>query len=76
MDEYLQDPEQELELWDEPIIAGNLEDAERECKKRAAEYKVRLESVIQPKRIEQRPQRYRCNYLGEVEGGKFDGDRN
>ncbi|MDY7015152.1 MAG: hypothetical protein SVX43_16460 [Cyanobacteriota bacterium] len=76
MDEYLQDPEHKLEFWDEPIIASNPEEAERECQKRAKEYKVRLESVTQPKRIEQRPQRYRCNYVGELEEGELDGDRN
>lgn len=53
---------QEPERWDEPILADNSKQAKQECQKRADRYQVELESVTQPRKVENRPQAYRCNY--------------
>ena len=58
----IRDPEQESARWDEPIIAGNPNEAQKEYQKRANKYGVDLESVTKPRKIEKRPQVYRCNY--------------
>jgi hypothetical protein len=58
----VRDPEKEPERWREPIVANSLDEATRECQKRADEYEMELESITPPKRIEQRPQQYTCNY--------------
>ncbi|TAG91734.1 MAG: hypothetical protein EAZ09_16990 [Oscillatoriales cyanobacterium] len=58
----IQDPEKEPEGWDEPILADNPKQAKQECQKRADRYQVELESVTQPRKVENRPQVYRCNY--------------
>ncbi|NET61633.1 MAG: hypothetical protein F6K47_37580 [Symploca sp. SIO2E6] len=58
----IRDPEQEAQQWDEPIIASNPSEAQKECQKRADQYGVELESVTEPRKIEKRPQVYRCNY--------------
>ncbi len=57
----VRDPEQEPERWDEPIIAGNPQEAKKECQKRADQYGVDLEAVTEPRKVERRPQVYRCN---------------
>lgn len=58
----LRDPEKEPERWKEPIVASSPEEARRECEKRADSYDLELESVTEPKKVEDRPQRYECNY--------------
>lgn len=58
----IENPEEEPERWDEPIIANNAKEAKKECEKRADQYGVELESVTQPRKIENRRQVYRCNY--------------
>jgi hypothetical protein len=58
----IQDPEKEPEQWDEPIIADSPAAAQRECQRRANQYEVELKSVTRPRKIEGRPQVYRCNY--------------
>ena len=58
----IQDPEKEPERWDEPILAGNPRQAKQECQKRADQYGVELESVTEPRKVENRLQVYRCNY--------------
>jgi hypothetical protein len=63
----MQDPEQqqEPERWDEPILASSPEEAKKQCKRRAESYGVTLESVTEPKTIQNRKQVYRCNYVTE-----------
>ena len=56
------DPEHEPARWDEPIVANSPAEAQRECQQRAERYDVELESVTEPRRIEKRPQVYRCNF--------------
>jgi hypothetical protein len=58
----VRDPEKEPERWKEPIVANSLAAAQRECQKRADEYDLDLESVTEPSKIQNRPQRYECNY--------------
>lgn len=58
----VRDPEQEPERWDEPILASSPDEAQKECQKRAAQYGVELESVTEPRKVENRSQVYRCNY--------------
>ena len=58
----IRDPEKEPERWKEPIVANTPNEAQRECQKRADEYELDLESVTKPNKIEDRPQRYECNY--------------
>jgi hypothetical protein len=43
-------------------VANTPDEAQRECQKRADEYELDLESVTKPNKIEDRPQRYECNY--------------
>lgn len=58
----IRDPEKEPERWSEPIVAGSPAEAQSECQKRADRYDLELESVTEPRKIEERPQRYDCNY--------------
>jgi len=58
----IEDPEKEPERWDEPILANDPLEARRECEKRADRYGVELESVTEPRKVEKRPQVYRCNF--------------
>jgi hypothetical protein len=58
----IRDPEEEPQRWDEPILANSPAEAQRECQRRADLYGVELESVTEPRKIENRPQIYRCNY--------------
>jgi hypothetical protein len=58
----IRDPEKEPERWKEPIVADSPTAAEKECQRRAVEYDLELESVTEPHKIEDRPQRYECNY--------------
>ena len=62
----IENPEQEPERWDEPIVADSPLEAQRECQKRADRYGVELESMTSPARIENRPQLYRCNFRGKT----------
>lgn len=59
----IDDPDKEPARWDEPIVASNPVEAKQECQKRAEHYGVELESVIEPRKIEPRPQVYRCNFM-------------
>lgn len=52
-------PEQEPERWDEPILANNPKEAKKECQKRADQYDVELESVTEPRQVQNRSQVYR-----------------
>jgi hypothetical protein len=55
------DPEEEVAEWDEPIIAQTPEEADRECRAKAAQYGVELVRVQQPNRVRRgQDQRYRC----------------
>lgn len=58
----LRDPEKEPERWSEPIVASDPSEAQKECQRRADRYDVDLDSVTVPRKIEDRPQRYECNY--------------
>ncbi|GET37338.1 hypothetical protein [Microseira wollei] len=58
----IDDPEKEPYRWDEPIVADSPKQAQKDCQKRADRYGVELESVTEPRKIEARPQVYRCNY--------------
>lgn len=58
----IDDPDKEPARWDEPIVAINPVEAKRECQKRAEHYDLELESVTEPRKIETRPQVYRCNF--------------
>lgn len=59
----VRDPEQEPARWDEPIVASNPQEARKECQRRADQYGVELESVTEPRKVQARPQMYRCNYV-------------
>jgi hypothetical protein len=55
------DPEEEVTEWDEPIVAQNPEEAERECRAKAAQYGVELVRVQKPSRVRRgQNQQYRC----------------
>jgi len=56
------DPENEPARWDEPVVANNPSEARRECQRRADLYKVELESVTEPRRVESRSQVCRRNF--------------
>lgn len=43
--DYLQDPEYEGEVWDEPIYARNKDAAQKQCQRLAKQYKVQLQGV-------------------------------
>jgi hypothetical protein len=58
----IDDADKEPTRWDEPIVASNPIEAKRECKKRAEQYGLELESIIEPRKIETHPQVYRCNF--------------
>jgi hypothetical protein len=58
----VENPEQEPERWDEPILANSPQEAKKECQKRADQYDVELESVAEPRQVQNRSQIYRCNY--------------
>lgn len=58
----IRDPEKEPQRWDEPIIADNPILARQECQRRADLFGMELESVTEPKKLENRPQVYRCNF--------------
>jgi hypothetical protein len=54
--------DKEIARWDEPILANSPEEAQKECQKRGERYGVELESITRPRKMELRPQIYRCNY--------------
>jgi hypothetical protein len=60
----IEDPEEEAQEWDEPIVARDPEEAERECRTRAALYGVGLSRVQQPNRVRRgQDQQYRCWFI-------------
>ncbi|NJL41597.1 MAG: hypothetical protein HC899_36585 [Leptolyngbyaceae cyanobacterium SM1_4_3] len=60
----IEDPEEEAEEWDEPIIARDPEEAARECQARATHYGVRLSRVQEPSRLRRgQNQQYRCWFI-------------
>jgi len=59
--QMMQDPEQEQSEWDDPIIAADPEEAERECRARAERDGVELIRVQQPSQVRRgQNQSYRC----------------
>jgi hypothetical protein len=57
----IEDPEEEVTEWDEPIVAQTPEEADRTCRAKAAEYGVELVRVQQPSRVRRgQDQQYRC----------------
>jgi hypothetical protein len=57
----MEDPEEEISSWDEPIVAASPEEAERECKARAALYGLQVDRVQTPRQVRRGTnQQYRC----------------
>jgi hypothetical protein len=57
----IEDPEEEVAEWDEPIVAQTPEEADRTCRAKAAQYGVKLVRVQQPSRVRRgQNQQYRC----------------
>jgi hypothetical protein len=57
----IDDPEEERSEWDDPIVARDPEEAERECRARAARDGVELVRVQNPSKIRRgQDQAYRC----------------
>ena len=60
----IEDPEETAQEWDEPIVARDPEEADRECRARAAQYGVGLSRVQQPNRVRRgQNQQYRCWFI-------------
>ncbi|NJM56334.1 MAG: hypothetical protein HC857_01145 [Synechococcales cyanobacterium RU_4_20] len=68
MSEYLYDPEQEPEEWQEPIYAETPSQARRDCARRAADYteqnQAPVELVKTSKASNQSQKRYLCHFRG------------
>lgn len=65
--EYLEDPEAQLENWEEVVFANNEQEARRICVSRTRKYRTRLMGV---KRASIRSKRWYClfrTYEGEKE---------
>jgi hypothetical protein len=59
--EEIDEPEEESTTWDEPILAGSPEEAERVCRRLAAARGVSLDRVQQPSRVRVgQTRQYRC----------------
>ena len=48
MPEYLPDPEKDPFYWDEPIMADDFQQARKDCRQKAREYKVDLIDTDMP----------------------------
>ncbi|MEP0874108.1 hypothetical protein NDA01_30880 [Trichocoleus desertorum AS-A10] len=60
-----ENPTEQPQIWDEPILAGSSAEAERICRQRAAKYGVELNKVQQPSRVKEgQNQQYRCWFRG------------
>ncbi|MBD1995213.1 hypothetical protein H6G00_01035 [Leptolyngbya sp. FACHB-541] len=60
----IEDPEETAQEWDEPIIARDPEEANRECQARARQYGVELSRVQPPRQVRRgQNQQYRCWFI-------------
>ena len=68
MSEYLYDPEQEPEEWQEPILADSPNGARRDCADRAAAYTKQngapVELIKTTKASSQSKNRFLCHFRG------------